>query len=320
MPLSDWFADLAGRRQSTPPAKGQQDRDISDGLWQKCPACDELTYTKDLRSNYDVCPSCGFHHRVPAPTRVSHLIEPRTWMALDEQLLPQDPLEFVDKKSYPERIRGYQEKTQLKDAVVTGIGHLKATEASRGQTLTIALGVMDFRFMGGSMGSVVGEKMTRLIERATDEQLPLIICAASGGARMQEGVFSLMQMAKTSAALDRHRDAGQLFISVLTHPTMGGVTASFAMLGDLIIAEPAALIGFAGRRVIEQTIGQQQRLPDNFQKAEYLLERGLIDAIVPRTELRQRLAQLVTMHRASVVSQPHFPTPASDALANVTPS
>lgn len=317
MPLSDWFADLAGRRKTAPPQnKAQLERDISDGLWQKCPACDELTYTKDLRANYDVCPSCGYHHRVPAPTRIAHLIEPRTWMALNEQLQPKDPLKFVDKKAYPERVRSYQEKTHLKDAVVTGIGHLRATEAHRGQTLAIALGVMDFRFMGGSMGSVVGEKMTRLIERATAKQLPLVICAASGGARMQEGVFSLMQMAKTSAALDRHRAAGHLFVSVLTHPTMGGVTASFAMLGDIVIAEPAALIGFAGRRVIEQTIGQQQRLPDNFQTAEYLLERGLIDSIVSRTELRQRLAQLIVMHRPPTdTSTPPTHIPTADAIA-----
>ncbi|MEO0801916.1 MAG: acetyl-CoA carboxylase, carboxyltransferase subunit beta [Cyanobacteria bacterium J06642_2] len=317
MPLSDWFADLAGRRQTAPAQKPQQDRDISDGLWQKCPSCDALTYTKDLQANYEVCPSCSYHHRVPAPTRIAHLIEPRTWMALDEQLYPQDPLNFVDKKAYPERVRSYQDKTHLKDAVITGLGHLRATEAHRGQTLSIALGVMDFRFMGGSMGSVVGEKITRLIERATAERLPLVVCSASGGARMQEGVFSLMQMAKTSAALDRHRTAGQLFISILTHPTMGGVTASFAMLGDIVMAEPAALIGFAGRRVIEQTIGQQQRLPNDFQTAEYLLGRGLIDAIVPRTELRQRIAQLIAMHCPPAEHQPHLPT-SPGTLTNIS--
>jgi acetyl-CoA carboxylase carboxyl transferase subunit beta len=212
---------------------------------------------------------------------------------MDEQLVACDPLQFRDRKPYSDRLREYQEKTGLADAVQTGVGRIEG--------LPLALGVMDFRFMGGSMGSVVGEKLTRLIERATQESLPLVIVCASGGARMQEGMLSLMQMAKTSAALERHRQASLLYIPVLTHPTTGGVTASFAMLGDIILAEPKANIGFAGRRVVEQTI--REKLPDNFQTAEYLLEHGFVDAIVPRTQLKPTLVRLIRLHQPHI--QPH---------------
>ena len=290
MSLFDWFAD---RRKGTPLSKERQEREIADDLWRKCPACDALTYTKDLTANLQVCPSCNYHNRTTSVERLQQLVDPKTWKPLDDSLVSADPLEFVDRQSYSDRVRANQDKTGLNDAILTGVGSLRGT--SDKPAIAVALGVMDFRFMGGSMGSVVGEKVTRLIERATAEHLPLAIVSASGGARMHEGIFSLMQMAKTSAALDRHRAAGQLFISVLTHPTFGGVTASFAMLGDIIIAEPQALIGFAGGRVIEQTI--RQKLPEGFQTAEYLLEHGLIDAIVPRTKLCRRLNQLISLHQ-----------------------
>lgn len=291
MSLLDWFANRrkeASVRGSSPFDKERQVREIADGLWHKCSSCNALTYTKDLSENLEVCPHCGHHGRVCAPDRITQLIDPNTWHSLDENLTAGDPLVFTDSKPYPERLKTYQNKTGLQEAVLTGLGLL--------QDNPVALGVMDFRFIGGSMGSAVGEKITRLTEKATQDGLPLIIVSASGGARMQEGIFSLMQMAKTSAALQRHKEAKLLFISVLTHPTYGGVTASFAMLGDLILAEPKAQVGFAGPQVIEQTIGPG-KLPDQFQTAEYLLDHGLIDAIVSRLELRKRLAQILEFHR-----------------------
>ena len=286
--LFDWFAN---RQKSEPTLQPQQEREIADGLWTKCQACGMLAYTKDLRSNQMVCPECSYHYRVDSDERIRQLIDPDTWKPLNEHLQPADPLKFRDRKAYKERLRETQEKTGLTDAVQTGTGLLDG--------LPVALGVMDFRFMGGSMGSVVGEKLCRLIEYGTDERLPVIIICASGGARMQEGMLSLMQMAKISGALERHRQAKLLYIPVLTHPTTGGVTASFAMLGDLILAEPKATIGFAGRRVIEQTL--REKLPDDFQTSEYLLQYGFVDAIVPRTQLKKTLAQLISLH------QPFFP-------------
>ncbi|MEN9205085.1 MAG: acetyl-CoA carboxylase, carboxyltransferase subunit beta [Thermostichales cyanobacterium SZTDM-1c_bins_54] len=303
MSLLDWFAS---RRKETPIIQEQQVREIADGLWQKCPACDTLTYTKDLKANLGVCPSCGHHNPMTALERVQVLVDPGSWQPLDDHLVAGDPLGFVDQKPYPERVKSYQEKTKLKDAVVTGLGTI--------QGLPLALGVMDFGFMGGTMGSVVGEKITRLTERATQDHLPLVIVTASGGARMQEGILSLMQMAKTAAALQRHREAGYLYVSVLTHPTTGGVTASFATLGDVILAEPKAMIGFAGRRVIEQTIGSS-KLPENFQTAEYLLEHGLIDAIIPRTEIRKYLAKLIQWHQPRF--HPRFPEAVLNSLTAV---
>jgi acetyl-CoA carboxylase carboxyl transferase subunit beta len=228
---------------------------------------------------------------VESEERIRLLVDANTWNCLDEQIRPTDPLKFRDRKSYSDRIRETQEKTGLTDAVRTGMGTIDG--------LPFALGVMDFRFMGGSMGSVVGEKLCRLTERATDESLPLVIICASGGARMQEGMLSLMQMAKISGALNRHREAKLLYIPVLTNPTTGGVTASFAMLGDIIIAEPKATIGFAGKRVIEQTL--REKLPEGFQTSEYLLKHGFVDAIVPRPHLKKTLAQLISLH------QPFFP-------------
>lgn len=292
MSLFDWFAN---RQKSGPISVEQQEREIADGLWNKCEMCGVLTYTKDLRANQMVCPECGHHVRIFSDERIHQLIDSGTWLPLDADLAPVDPLKFRDRKSYGDRLRETQDKVKLKDAVQTGLGQI--------QGLPVALGVMDFRFMGGSMGSVVGEKLTRMIERATQERFPVVIICTSGGARMQEGMLSLMQMAKISGALARHRDNGLLYVPVLTHPTTGGVTASFAMLGDVIIAEPKAMIGFAGRRVIEQTL--REKLPDDFQSAEYLLNHGFVDIIVPRTQMKQTLAQLILLHQP-YVHTPHF--------------
>ncbi|MEM6425041.1 MAG: acetyl-CoA carboxylase, carboxyltransferase subunit beta, partial [Cyanobacteria bacterium P01_D01_bin.128] len=263
MSLFDWFAN---RRKSGPISKDRQEREIADGLWTKCSECSVLTYTKDLQANVWVCPECSHHYRVLSSDRIQQLIDSETWEALDVQLSPKDPLKFRDRKAYSDRIRDTQNKTGLIDAVQTGAGQLDG--------LSVALGVMDFRFMGGSMGSVVGEKLTRLIEYGTARRLPVVIVCASGGARMQEGMLSLMQMAKISGALERHRQARLLYIPVLSHPTTGGVTASFAMLGDIIVAEPKATIAFAGRRVVEQTL--REKLPDDFQTSEYLLNHGFV--------------------------------------------
>ncbi len=294
MSLFDWFAN---RKKDVPLPTTQQEREIADGLWSKCPACGVMTYTKDLRANQMVCPECQHHNRVASDERIRQLMDPGTWSTLDEHLVSCDPLQFKDRKPYHERLKEYQAKTGLKDAVQTGLGKMEGEP--------VALGVMDFRFMGGSMGSVVGEKITRLIERATGENRPVIIICASGGARMQEGMLSLVQMAKTSAALERHRESRLLYIPVLTHPTTGGVTASFAMLGDIILAEPKATIGFAGRRVIEQTL--REKLPDDFQTAEYLLQAGFVDAIVPRTHLKATLTQLIRLHRSPQAHHPLLP-------------
>ncbi|MBW4524882.1 MAG: acetyl-CoA carboxylase, carboxyltransferase subunit beta [Phormidium tanganyikae FI6-MK23] len=284
MSLFDWFAN---RRKSDHQVPQAQEREIADGLWKKCEMCGVLTYTKDLRANQMVCLECNHHMRVFSPERIRQLIDADTWVAIDEDILPADPLKFRARKSYTDYLRDTQEKTKLTEAVQTGIGQLDGCQ--------VALGVMDFRFIGGSMGSVVGEKITRLIERATQQRLPVVIVCASGGARMQEGMLSLMQMAKISGALQRHRESRLLYIPVLTHPTTGGVTASFAMLGDIILAEPKAMIAFAGRRVIEQNL--RQKLPDDFQTAEYLLNHGFVDAIVPRTQLKKTLAQLIRLHQ-----------------------
>ncbi|NEP13467.1 MAG: acetyl-CoA carboxylase, carboxyltransferase subunit beta [Symploca sp. SIO2C1] len=305
MSLFDWFAN---RQKSEPVNHKQQDREIADGLWTKCPACGLMAYTKDLRSNQMVCLDCDHHLRVSSDERIRQLIDANTWIALDEQLLPTDPLEFCDRKSYKDRLRETQEKTRLTDSVQTGTGQLDG--------LPMALGVMDFRFMGGSMGSVVGEKLTRMIEHATLRRLPVVIVCASGGARMQEGMLSLMQMAKISGALERHRQARLLYIPVLTHPTTGGVTASFAMLGDIILAEPKAMIAFAGRRVIEQTL--REKLPEDFQTSEYLLQHGFVDAIVSRTQLKKTLAQLIQLHQPLPVTPSVVPFPETRPLK--TPS
>ena len=282
--LFDWFANL---RKTEPAIQKRQEREIADGLWSKCQACGLVAYTKDLKANQLVCPECGYHALVDSEERIAQLIDPQTWEEIATEIQPTDPLEFRDRKAYRDRLKDYQTKTGLTDAVITGTGLLDG--------LPVALGVMDFRFMGGSMGSVVGEKLCRLIEHATSEKIPVIIICASGGARMQEGMLSLMQMAKISGALNHHQANGLLYIPVLTHPTTGGVTASFAMLGDIILAEPKATIGFAGRRVIEQTL--REKLPEGFQTSEYLLKHGFVDEIVPRTQLKKTLAQLISLHQ-----------------------
>ena len=288
MSLFDWFAD---RRKGQFVGKVTQESEESDGLWEKCPECGQVVYRKDLIDNCSVCNNCNHHNRIDSEERIRLITDPNTFKSINNHLTPVDPLGFKDRRAYADRLRESQASTGLKDGVITGICEV--------DSIPMALAVMDFRFMGGSMGSVVGEKITRLIEYSTKEKLPLLIVCASGGARMQEGMLSLMQMAKISGALERHRDAQLLYMPLLTHPTTGGVTASFAMLGDLILAEPKALIGFAGRRVIEQTL--REKLPDNFQTAEYLQEHGFVDTIVPRTELKQTLAKLLRLHKTQEI-------------------
>ena len=283
MSLFDWFAD---RQKNAPTVRVTQDVEEGDGLWSKCPECGLVVYRKDLVANASVCKGCGHHNRIDSEERIALIADPGSFEPLDNSLAPTDPLAFKDRRSYADRLRDSQQSTGLLDAVVTGL--------CRTSGLPLALGVMDFRFMGGSMGSVVGEKLPRLIETATARRYPVLIVCASGGARMQEGMLSLMQMAKISAALERHRQAELLYLPLLTYPTTGGVTASFAMLGDLILAEPKALIGFAGRRVIEQTL--REKLPEGFQTAEYLREHGFVDAIVDRTRLKATLASLLKLH------------------------
>jgi acetyl-CoA carboxylase carboxyl transferase subunit beta len=282
--LFDWFAD---RQKTTPNIQQQQEREIADGLWTKCEDCNAIAYTKDLTANQLVCLDCGHHKRVSCQERIDQLIDADTWLPLDEQIHPTDPLKFRSLKAYSDQLRDAQHKTGLIDAVLTGTGKIEGS--------SLALGVMDFRFMGGSMGSVVGEKLTRAIEYATQHQMSVAIVCASGGARMQEGMLSLMQMAKISAALERHRAAKLLYLPILTNPTTGGVIASFAMLGDIILAEPKATICFAGRRVIEQTL--REKLPDDFQTAEYYFQKGFVDKIVPRTQLKHTVAQLIRLHQ-----------------------
>jgi acetyl-CoA carboxylase carboxyl transferase subunit beta len=260
-------------------ASKSKKKDIPEGLWTKCPKCDTMLFDKELDENLKVCSKCGHHFTIGARERIHSLVETCTFEEMDADMISVDVLKFKGVASYTSKLESYKKSTGLKDAVITGIGKIGEHRA--------ALGVMDFSFLGGSMGSVVGEKLTRLIEKATEKSLPLIIISTSGGARMYEGMFSLMQMAKTCGALAYHAQAKLPFISVLTHPTMAGVMASFASVGDLIIAEPAAMIGFAGARVIKDTT--QAELPPGFQTSEFLLDRGLIDAIVPRREMKAQL-------------------------------
>jgi len=281
--LIDWFA---ARRKDQFVGKVSQDSDEGDGLWVKCSECGQVAYRKDLILNLNVCSNCGHHNRINSDERIKIIADKDSFKEFDGSLSPTDPLKFKDRRSYSDRIKESQEVTGLKDGVITGLCSINS--------MPLALAVMDFRFMGGSMGSVVGEKITRIIEKATFENYPILIVCASGGARMQEGMLSLMQMAKISGALKKHRAKNLLYMPLLTHPTTGGVTASFAMLGDLILAEPKALIGFAGRRVIEQTL--REKLPDNFQTAEYLLEHGFVDAIVNRKELKNTLTKILKIH------------------------
>ncbi|MFI4871835.1 MAG: acetyl-CoA carboxylase, carboxyltransferase subunit beta [Phycisphaerales bacterium JB061] len=256
---------------------------IPEGLWLRCPGCSQMIYRKQMEANLSVCPDCGHHFRISASTRVEQLVDTGTFERLFANVESNDPLKFRDLKSYRDRLLAEQIKSGQTDAIIAGVGFVKGRQ--------IALACMDLTFMMGSMGSVVGEVLARTIEHATKEGLPLVIVSCSGGARMQESGLSLMQMAKTSAALARFDDAGGVYISVLTDPTTGGVTASYAMLGDVIIAEPKALIGFAGPRVIRQTI--RQDLPEGFQRSEFLLECGMVDQVVPRHDMRNQIARLV---------------------------
>lgn len=265
-------------------SKETKKTEVPEGIYVQCPKCKKSIYRPELKNNYGICIHCGYNYPLSARARISLIVDKNSFEEFDGNLESVNPLAF---DGYEEKLLKYQEKTEQKEAVVTG----KAT--IEGQEVIIA--IMDSSFMMGSMGSVVGEKVTRAIEKATASKLPLIIFTASGGARMQEGIFSLMQMAKTSAALARHDANGLLYISVLTDPTTGGVTASFATLGDIILAEPGALVGFAGPRVIEQTL--KEKLPEGFQRAEFLLETGQIDAIVERRELKKALSQLLKFHQ-----------------------
>ncbi|MGF1484978.1 MAG: acetyl-CoA carboxylase, carboxyltransferase subunit beta [Opitutales bacterium] len=258
-------------------------KDIPTGLWTKCPQSGEIIYNKELEANWMVVPKSGYHFGLSAPERMRLLLDEDTFQEHDAELRSLDPLQFRAGGAYPEKVEKYQKRTGLKDSVLSGEGTID------GKPVSIA--VMDFRFMAASMGSVAGEKITRTIERGTQADKPVIVVCASGGARMQEGILSLMQMAKTSAALKRHQQKGLPYISILTNPTMAGVMASFAALGDVILAEPGALIGFAGPRVIKDATNQD--LPEGFQSSEFLLEHGLIDQVVPRLEMRERLHSLL---------------------------
>jgi len=261
-----------------------QKRGVPEGLWVRCPGCQATIFRKDAERRMGVCPDCDYHWYVSAQERIRQVLDEGTFEEWDADLLPGDPLNFADRRSYKDRIADDQKLTGLKEAAVTGLGRVRARR--------VAFGVTDSRFIMGSMGSVVGEKLTRAIERATEQDLPLIIISGSGGgARMHEGILSLMQMAKVSAALARFHQAGGLFISVLTNPTMGGVAASFASLGDLIFAEPKALIGFAGPRTIKATL--RIELPKGFQTSEFLLKHGFIDRIVRRPDIKTELARAI---------------------------
>jgi len=271
-----WF-----RRTDEPTRKSR----VPEGLWVKCEGCREILYKKELERGLFVCPRCGFHHRVSARTRLAQVFDDGRWKELFARVFSTDPLEFVDSKPYAERLRVLREKGSRSDALVVGAGRIAGVKA--------IVAAMEYSFMGGSMGSAVGEKMTRAIEQCLKSRLPFIVVSCSGGARMQEGILSLMQMAKISAALAQLHAARLPYISVLTDPTTGGVTASFAMLGDLNIGEPGALIGFAGPRVIEQTI--RQTLPEGFQRSEFLLEHGMLDMVVPRQELKETLARCLQL-------------------------
>ena len=273
--LKDMF-----KKTSSQSKKMLNSAQIPDGLFQKCVKCNEILYAEDVVSNYYICPNCGSYFRISPRERLSMVLDKGSFIEWNEELPISDPLNFP---GYKQKLEHVKTVTNLDEAVITGEGIINGTN--------VAIGVMSSDFLMGSMGEVVGEKITRLIEGATEKKLPLIIFCCSGGARMQEGIVSLMQMAKTSQALKKHDEEGLLYVAVLTDPTTGGVMASFAMLGDVILAEPGALIGFAGPRVIEQTIGQ--KLPEGFQRAEFLLEHGFIDKIVKRSKLKQTLSILI---------------------------
>jgi acetyl-CoA carboxylase carboxyl transferase subunit beta len=258
---------------------------LPEGLWSKCPSCEAVLYATDLDNNLNVCPKCGHHNRINARARIDLLLDPEGRFEIGAEVLPVDSLKFKDSRRYPERLQDATETTGETDSLVVMQGAIK--------TLPVVLAVFEFDFMGGSMGSVLGERFVRGVQAAVEQGMPFVCVTASGGARMQEGLFSLMQMAKTTAALTKLSEVKLPFISILTDPTMGGVSASFAFVGDIVIAEPGALIGFAGPRVIEQTV--RETLPEGFQRSEFLLEKGAVDMIVDRREMKDKLAQLLTM-------------------------
>ncbi len=271
--------------KKTKEVRGEKKGKIPEGLWVKCDGCKEIVYKKEIDKNLKICPKCNYHFRISARERIKLLVDEGTFVEMDENLVTVDPLHFRDTMPYKERLKENQKKTGLREAVISGDAQIGGYPAS--------LIVMDFSFMGGSMGSVVGEKVARAAERAIEKKQPFIAVASSGGARMQEGIFSLMQMAKVSAAVGRLKENGILYISLMCDPTFGGVTASFASLGDIILAEPKSLIGFAGPRVIEQTM--KQPLPDDFQRADFLLAHGLIDLVVDRKHLKETIVRLFAL-------------------------
>ncbi|MBN9657387.1 MAG: acetyl-CoA carboxylase carboxyltransferase subunit beta [Acidobacteria bacterium] len=274
----DWFK----LQKKVTAVKSEEERHIrTEGLWIKCDGCRQIIWRKDLEETLQCCPKCGHHFRIDARTRLNYLMDGGVWQEHDAGMVSSDPLEFVDSKRYKDRLAGMQKSTGMKDAVISATGKIQGRQ--------VHVCAMELKFIGGSMGSVVGEKITRMVERSIADKSPCIIVSASGGARMQEGAISLMQLAKISAALMKLDEAKVPYISLLTDPTTGGVTASFAMLGDLNISEPGALIGFAGPRVIEQTI--RQKLPEGFQRAEFVLQHGFLDAVVKRSELRAFIAR-----------------------------
>jgi acetyl-CoA carboxylase carboxyl transferase subunit beta len=277
-----WFEKLMPRRIRT---EGGAKKAVPEGLWTKCPGCGAILYRAEMERNLDVCPKCGFHNRVDARRRLDLFLDPEPREEIGADLEPVDPLKFKDSKRYKDRLSAAQKETGETDALVVVRGQVKGVE--------VVAAAFEFSFMGGSMGSVVGERFVRGVHAAMERNCPMVCFAASGGARMQESLFSLMQMAKTSAALGRLAKRGIPFVSVMTDPTMGGVSASLAMLGDVNVGEPGALIGFAGPRVIEQTV--REKLPEGFQRSEFLLEHGALDMIVDRRDLRDRLANLLTI-------------------------
>lgn len=273
---------------------GLSKKNVPEGLWSKCPACESVLYRSDLENNAEVCPKCGHHNRISARQRLDLLLDAEGRFEIGTEVLPIDPLKFKDSKRYSDRLKASQSEVNETDALIVMQGSIKS--------MPVVAAAFEFRFMGGSMGSVVGERFVRGVDACLEQNMPFICISASGGARMQEGLFSLMQMAKTSAALNRLGKAGLPYISVLTDPTMGGVSASFAMLGDVIVAEPQALIGFAGPRVIEQTV--RETLPDGFQRAEFLLQHGAVDLIIDRRQMRDRISVLLaSMMRLPAVQQ-----------------
>lgn len=274
-------------------AQGANKKTVPEGLWSKCPSCDAVLYRSDLESNAEVCPKCAHHHRISARRRLDLILDAEGRFEIGAEVQPVDPLKFKDTKRYADRLKSTQSELGETDSLIVMQGSIKAIPA--------VVAAFEFKFMGGSMGSVMGERFARGVQTCIEHKMPFVCVSASGGARMQEGLFSLMQMAKTSAALTQLSQAGLPYISVLTDPTMGGVSASFAMLGDVIIAEPNALIGFAGPRVIEQTV--RETLPEGFQRAEFLLEHGAIDMIVDRRQMRDKLATLISsMQRLPAVA------------------